>query len=141
MLLEGKSLRATSGLADVSINTVSKLIVDVGSACAEYHFKNVRNVRVQRLQCEEIWSFVSGTQKHVKSERSTKGSADTWTWVALDADSKLVVSYLIGGRDGWWAREFLSDCASRVKGPIQIFTDGDRDSFGLAKDAFAADED
>jgi len=141
MLVEGNSLRGTSRLADVSINTVTKLLVDLGSACAEYHYKNVRNVRLRRLQCDEIWAFVGTKQKHVRPERRAEGWGDTWTWVALDADSKLVVSFLVGGRDGWWALEFMRDCAARVKGPLQLTTDGHRAYLDAVGDAFGMDID
>jgi IS1 family transposase len=141
MLAEGNSLRATSRLADVSINTVTKLLVDLGEACAEYHYKNVRNVRVRRLQCDEIWSFVGAKAKNVRPEKKAQGWGDTWTWVALDADSKLCVSYLVGGRDGWWAREFMNDCANRVKGRVQITTDGHRVYLDAVEEAFGADVD
>ncbi len=137
MLVEGNSLRATSRFADVSINTVTKLLVDLGAACAEYHYENVRNVRVRRLQADEIWSFVRAKQKHVRPERRAEGWGDTWTWVALDADTKLCVSYLVGGRGAWWAREFMNDCASRVKGRIQITTDGHRVYMDAVEDASA----
>jgi IS1 family transposase len=141
ILVEGNSLRATSRLADVSINTVTKLLVDLGEACAEYHHKNIRDVRVRRLQCDEIWSFVGAKAKHVRPERRAEGWGDTWTWVGLDADTKLCVSYLVGGRDGWWAREFMNDCASRVQGQIQITTDGHRVYLDAVEDAFGADVD
>lgn len=141
ILVEGNSLRVTSRLADVSINTVTKLLVDLGFACAEYHYKNVRNVRVRRLQVDEIWAFVGAKQKRVRPERKAEGWGDTWTWVALDADSKLVVSYLVGGRDGWWAREFMNDCAARVQGRIQITTDSHRAYLDAVEDAFGADVD
>lgn len=141
LLVEGNSLRTTSRIADVSINTVTKLLVELGFACAEYHYKNVRNVRVRRLQVDEIWAFVGARQKHVRPERRPEGWGDTWTWVALDADSKLVVSYLVGGRDGWWAREFIDDCAARVNGRIQITTDGHRAYLDPVEDAFGADVD
>jgi IS1 family transposase len=141
LLVEGNSLRATSRLADVSINTVTKLLVDIGAACAEHHHKNVRGVRVRRLQCDEIWSFIGAKQKHVRPERRAEGWDDAWTWVALDADSKLCVSYLVGGRDGGWAREFMNDCASRVQGRIQITTDGHRVYLDAVEDAFGADVD
>ena len=141
LLVEGNSLRATSRLADVSINTVTKLLVDLGLACAEYHHKQVRNVRVRRMQCDEIWSFVGAKQKHVRPERRAEGWGDAWTWVALDADMKLCVSYLVGGRDGGWAREFMNDCASRVQGRIQITTDGHRVYMDAVEDAFGADVD
>jgi IS1 family transposase len=141
MLVEGTSLRATSRLGDVSINTVTKLLVDLGSACAEYHHKHVRKVRVRRLQCDEIWSFVGAKAKNVRPERKADGWGDVWTWVALDADSKLCVSYLVGGRDGWWAREFMNDCAKRVVGRVQITTDGHRVYMDAVEDAFGADVD
>lgn len=141
LLVEGNSLRATSRLADVSINTVTKLLVDLGAACAEYHYRNVRNVRVRRLQCDEIWAFIGAKQKHVRPERRAEGWGDTWTWVALDADSKLVVSFLVGGRDGWYAREFMRDCAARVKGPLQLTTDGHRAYLDAVEDAFGAEID
>lgn len=141
LLVEGNSLRVTSRLADVSINTVTKLLVKLGSACAEYHYKYVRNIRVHRLQCDEIWSFVGAKQKHVMPEKRAEGAGDIWTWVGLDADTKLVVSYLVGGRDGWWAREFINDCAARVRGPVQITTDGHRVYLDAVGDAFGADVD
>jgi len=141
LLVEGNSLRATSRLADVSINTVTKLLVDLGAACAEYHHKNVRGVRVRRMQCDEIWSFVGAKQKHVRPERRAEGWGDAWTWVALDADTKLCVSYLVGGRDGGWAREFMNDCAKRVQGRIQITTDGHRVYLDAVEDAFGAEVD
>jgi len=141
MLVEGNGLRATSRLADVSINTVTKLIVDLGEACAEYHHKNIRTVRVRRLQCDEIWSFVGAKAKNVRPERRVAGWGDIWTWVAIDADSKLCLSYLVGGRDGWWAREFMNDCAKRVHGRVQITTDGHRVYMDAVEDAFGADVD
>ncbi|HXM93455.1 MAG TPA: IS1 family transposase [Candidatus Dormibacteraeota bacterium] len=141
MLVEGNSLRATSRLADVSINTVTKLLVDLGFACAEYHHTRVRNVRVRRLQCDEIWSFVGAKARNVRPERKADGWGDIWTWVGLDADSKLCVSYLVGGRDGWWAKEFLNDCAKRIKGRVQITTDGHRVYLDAVEDAFGADVD
>jgi IS1 family transposase len=141
MLVEGNSLLTTCRLADVSINTVTKLLVDLGSACAEYHYKNVRGVRARRLQCDEIWAFVGAKQKHVRPERRAEGWGDTWTWAALDADSKLVVSFLVGGRDGWWAREFMNDCSARVKGPLQLTTDGHRAYLDAVEEAFGMDVD
>src|SRR6266851_3532648 len=141
LLVEGNSLRATSRLADVSINTVTKLLVDLGAACSEYHHKNVRRVRVRRLQVDEIWAFIGAKQKHVRPEKRAEGWGDAWTWVALDADSKLVVSYLVGGRGGWWAREFMNDCAGRVKGPLQLTTDGHRAYLDAVEEAFGMDVD
>ena len=120
MLIDGTGVRTVSRLTKVSINTLAKLLADLGFACAEQHHRQVRNLRLCRLKCDEIWSFVSS-----KASRSRqKESKDIWTWVALAANSKLCVSYLVGGRDGWWAREFMNDCISRVVSPLQITTDG-----------------
>ena len=102
-LVEGNSVRATCRMTGAAKGTVLKLLVDLGEACVEYHHKNIRNVRVRRLQCDEIWSFVGAKAKNVRPERRGAGWGDIWTWVAIDADSKLCVSYLVGGRDGWWA--------------------------------------
>lgn len=139
LLVEGNSLRATSRLADVSINTVTKLLVDLGAACADYHDHYVRDVRVRRLQCDEIWAFVGAKAKNASPEQKAKGWGDIWTWVGLDAQTKLCVSYMVGGRDGWWAREFMSDCAKRIRGRVQITTDGHRVYMDAVEDAFGAD--
>lgn len=141
MLVEGNSLRATSRLADVSINTVTKLLVDLGAACADYHDQRVRNVRVRRLQCDEIWAFVGAKAKNVTPEKKAEGWGDIWTWVGLDAQTKICVSYLVGGRDGWWAREFMNDCAKRIRGRVQITTDGHKVYLDAVEDAFGADVD
>jgi IS1 family transposase len=141
LLVEGNSLRATSRLADVSINTVTKLLVDLGAVCAEDHHNYVKNVRVRRLQCDEIWAFVGAKAKNASPEKKAQGWGDIWTWVALDADTKLCVSYLVGGRDGWWAREFMTDCASRTQGRIQITTDGHRVYLDAVEGAFGSEVD
>lgn len=108
LLVEGISLRAASRLADVSINTVTKLLVDVGTACQAYHDEHVRNVTSRRVQCDEIWSFVYAKQKNVPAElKGQDGIGDVWTWVALDADSKLAISWLVGGRDAEYAYGFM----------------------------------
>ncbi len=141
MLVEGNSLRATSRLCDVSINTVTKLLVDVAAAAMEYHDKHVRNVRVRRLQCDEIWCFVGAKAKNVTPEQKQAGWGDVWTWTGIDADTKLCVGYLVGGRDAGWAREFMDDCASRINGRVQITTDGHRAYLEAVEGAFGADAD
>ena len=90
-------------MADVSINTVTKLLVDAGKACAAYHDEHVRGVKAARVQCDEIWSFCYAKQKNVATAKRQEGAGDVWTWTAIDADSKLIVSYLVGGRDGDYA--------------------------------------
>jgi IS1 family transposase len=141
MLVEGNSLRSCSRMADVSINTVTKLLVDLGAACERFHDERVRNVRVRRLQADEIWCFVGAKAKNVSAEKKLEGWGDVWTWTGLDADTKLCVSYLIGGRDGGWAKEFMQDCANRIKGRVQITTDGHRAYLDAVEDAFGADID
>jgi IS1 family transposase len=141
MLVEGNSLRSCSRLADVSINTVTKLLVDLGAACEKFHDEHVRNVRVRRLQADEIWCFVGAKAKNVTPEKKAEGWGDVWTWTGLDADTKLCVSYLVGGRDGGWAKEFMQDCANRIKGRVQITTDGHRAYLEAVEDAFGADID
>jgi IS1 family transposase len=141
MLVEGNSLRATSRMADVSINTVTKLLVDVAEAAYLYHDKAVRNVRCKRVQCDEIWCFVGAKAKNVPSAREQDGWGDVWTWTAIDADTKLCVSYLVGGRDGWWAKEFMQDVAARIRGRVQLTTDGHRAYLNAVEDAFGMDVD
>lgn len=141
MLLEGNSLRATSRLCDVSINTVTKLLVELGAACNAFHGATVRDVRVRRLQCDEIWCFVGAKAKNVTPEQKAQGWGAVWTWTAIDADTKLCVSYLVGGRDGISASEFMQDCASRVRGRVQITTDGHRVYLDAVEEAFGADGD
>jgi IS1 family transposase len=141
MLVEGSSLRATSRMADVSINTVTKLLVDVAEAAYEYHDKTVRNVRCKRVQADEIWCFVGAKAKNVPSAREQDGWGDVWTWTAIDADTKLCVSYLVGGRDGWWATEFMRDVAGRIRGRVQLTTDGHRAYLNAVEDAFGMDVD
>ncbi len=141
MLVEGNSLRATSRMADVSINTVTKLLVDVGTAAAEFHDRAVRNVRVRRLQCDEIWCFVGAKAKNVTPEQKAMGWGDVWTWTAIDADTKLCLSYLVGGRDGGWAQDFMEDCASRIRGRVQLTTDGHKAYLEAVEGAFGMDVD
>jgi IS1 family transposase len=140
-LLEGNGIRSTARLNDCSPVTVLKLLEDVGIACAVYHDQRVRALRVRRLQCDEIWSFVGAKAKNVSEEKKQAGWGDTWTWVGIDADSKLVVSYLVGERDSGWAREFMNDCASRISNRVQITTDGHRAYLEAVEDAFGADID
>jgi IS1 family transposase len=125
LLVEGNSLRAASRLADVSINTVTKLLISLGCSCQAYHDKHVRNLNCQRIQCDEIWSFVYAKQKNILERlRGEPGIGDAWTWVAMDADSKLAVSWLVGGRDAEYANAFMDDVASRLARRVQVTTDG-----------------
>ena len=97
MLVDGSSMRSISRIADVSINTVTKLLVDAGNACATFHDANVRGINARRIQCDEIWSFCGSKQKNVAPEnKDTLGYGDSWTWTAIDPDSKLICGYLAG---------------------------------------------
>src|ERR1700693_4474736 len=138
MLVEGNSVRSCSRLADVSLNTVTKLLVDLGAACDKFHDERVRNVRVRRLQADEIWCFIVAKAKNVKPEKKAEGWGDVWTWTGLDADTKLCVSYLVGGRDLGWAKEFMEDCASRIRNRVQITTHGHKAYLEAVENAFRA---
>ena len=142
MLVEGMSMRAVSRVADVSINTVKKLLIQAGQAAAEYHNKHVRNVRSQRVQCDEIWSYVYAKEKNVPRAKAAPDEAgDVWTWTAIDADSKLIVSYLLGGRDGGYAYEFMQDVAQRLARRVQLTTDGHRAYLDAVEDTFGCEVD
>lgn len=135
-LVEGTSLRAVSRMTGIARNTITKLLVDLGEACMAYHDAHVRNVRVRRLQCDEIWAYIGAKARNVTPEKKEIGWGDVWTWVALDADTKLVVSYLVGGRGADWAHDFMEDCASRVRGHLQLTTDGHKPYLEAVENAF-----
>jgi IS1 family transposase len=125
MLVEGSSMRATSRMAGVSINTVSKLLLDVGEACAAYQDEHLRQLPCKTIEADEIWSFVYSKARNVPEElKGQFGVGDVWTWTALDADSKLIVSWYVGDRKIEDAEAFMLDLASRVSGRIQLTTDG-----------------
>lgn len=140
MLVEGSSLRSTSRVCDVSINTVTKLLVDVGQACQKFHHEKVRGMNAKRVKCDEIWSFDYSKQKNVSE--SMEGSAgDVWTWTALDADTKLIVSWLVGNRDADTAFEFMHDIDDRVKGRMQMTSDGLKLYMNAVENVFGANID
>jgi IS1 family transposase len=142
MLCEGSSMRSIARVADVSFNTIVKLLIDAGKACAAFHDENVRDVKAKRVQCDEIWSFTYAKQKNVARAKSAPANAgDTWTWTALDADSKLIVSWLVGGRDGEYALAFMGDIRSRLANRVQLTTDGHRAYLLAVEETFGADVD
>ena len=142
MLIEGMSLRATSRLADVSINTVTKLLVDVGTAAADYQDRTLRNLKCKRIQCDEIWAFVYAKEKNVPADkRGQFGYGDVWTWTAIDAETKLVPSFMIGNRDARSARMFIDDLASRLASRVQLTTDGLKVYLEAVEGAFGCDID
>jgi IS1 family transposase len=128
-------------MTGIARNTITKLLVDLGEACMAYHDAHVRNVRVRRLQCDEIWAYVGSKQKNTSPEKKEIGWGDVWTWVGLDADTKLVVSYLVGGRGADWAYDFMKVCASRIRGRVQLTTDGHKPCLEAVEENFGADID
>lgn len=142
MLCEGMSMRSVERLANVSLNTVSKLLVEAGEACAKFHDANVRGVRPKFVQADEIWSFTYAKERTVPGAiAAPEGAGDTWTWTAMDSDSKLLISYLVGKRDSEYALAFMSDLASRTEGRFQLTTDGHKAYVEAIEDSFGADID
>ena len=142
MLAGGTSLRSASRLADVSINTVSKLLVDVGGACEEYQDRTLRGLKCKRIQCDEIWAFVYAKAKNVPEKmRGAWGIGDVWTWTAIDAESKLVPSWAVGRRDAFTGHAFMLDLASRLSNKVQLTTDGHKVYLEAVEGAFGNDVD
>jgi IS1 family transposase len=141
-LVEGNSLRGTSRMVGVSINTVTKLLVDLGTACEAFHDSVVRNVPAKRVQADEIWTFCYARKENLPDElRGVHGYGDLWTWVGQDADSKLVLSWHVGRRDAETAHPFMQDLASRISTRVQLTTDGLHAYLEATDTAFGADID
>ena len=128
-------------MTGVAKGTILKLLADLGSACAAYHDEHVRGVGTRRIQCDEIWSFCYGKERNVSEEQKAAGAGSVWTWTAIDADTKLIVSYLCGGRDAAWANSFMEDVASRLTTRVQITTDGHSAYAEAVEGAFGMDVD
>ena len=142
MLCEGSSMRSISRVADVSINTVSKLLVEAGEACLALHDETVHNVKASRIQCDEIWSFCHAKQKNVATAKAApEGAGDIWTWTAIDADTKLIVSYHVGSRSGEDAMILMDDLRARLANRVQLTTDGHKAYLEAVEGAFGADVD
>ena len=142
MLCEGSSMRSIARVVGVSFNTVDKLLQDAGAACVAFHEETVRGVQAKRVQCDEIWSFCYAKAKNLPSAKSVPfGAGDIWTWTALDADSKLIISWLVGGRDAEYADEFMRDVASRLANRVQLTTDGLHTYLDAVERAFGVDVD
>jgi IS1 family transposase len=140
-LCEGVSIRGTVRLTGAAKNTVVGILQEMGCACAEFHHRNVRGLKVRRLQCDEIWSFVGAKQKNASPEQKAEGWGDVWTWTAIDADSKLCVTYHVGDRGKHSAFAFMDDCASRITGRLQITTDAHKPYLAAVEKAFGGDAD
>lgn len=135
-------MRSVSRVAGVSINTVTKLLVDAGEACAAYHDKTVRDVKAARVQCDEIWSFCYAKDKNVPvAKAAPKGAGDVWTWTAIDSDSKMILSYEIGDRSSTTAIEFMDDLRGRLANRVQLTTDGHKAYLEAVEGAFGGDVD
>lgn len=135
-------MRSISRVVGVSFNTVDKLLQDAGAACVAFHDEAVRDVHAKRVQCDEIWSFCYAKAKNLPTAKSVPfGAGDIWTWTALDADSKLIISWLVGGRDAEYANEFMQDVASRLANRVQLTTDGLHAYLDAVERAFGVDVD
>ena len=142
MLCEGASMRSVSRLADVSINTVAKLLIDPGTFCSSFHDDNVRGVTAKGIQCDEIWSFTAAKQKNVPNMKvPVEWAGDTWTWTGIEADTKLIISWLVGGRDSEYAIAFMDDLRSRLANRVQLTTDGYKAYLQAVEGAFGGDID
>src|SRR3954471_10767920 len=143
LLCEGVSMRSVERVVGCSINTVDRLLRDAGEAALAYHESAVRGVKAQRIHCDEIWAFV-----HAKAKNAPKSSragdpiiGDCWTWTAIDADSKLLVSYMVGGRDAEFALMLMDDLRGRLANRVQLTTDGHKAYLSAVEEAFGADID
>jgi len=137
MLCEGSSMRSISRIVDVSINTVTKLLVDAGNACSDYQDKTFRNLTCKRIQCDEIWSFCGMKEKNVPEEKKDQlGYGDVYTWTAICADSKLVPSWYVGKRDYHSGKLFIQDLADRLAHRVQLTSDGLKVYLQAVEDAF-----
>src|SRR5262249_14022847 len=141
LLLEGSSLRSISRVAGVSINTVTKLLVDAGMMCATFHDKAVRNVKAKRVQCDEIWTFYAKARNVKAAKAPPDGAGDTWTWTALDSESKLMVTWWVGDRSSSTGVVFLRDLQDRLADRIQLTTDGHGAYLEAAAHTFGDDAD
>jgi IS1 family transposase len=139
-LVEGNSLRATARLTGAARMTIEKLLRDLGTACAAYHDAHVRDLNSQRIQCDEIWSFVGAKAKNVPEEKRGQWG-DVWTWTAIDADSKLIVGYRVGQRTAADAYDFMQDVASRLTTRVQLTTDSHKVYLNAVDYAFGIDVD
>jgi len=139
LLVEGNSLRAASRLADCSINTVTKLLVDMGAACSEYQNKTLRHLSCKRVQVDEIWAFIYAKERNLPSAKQAPAAAgDIWTWTAICADTKLVPSWLVGDRSGETAKRLICDLSGRLANRIQLTSDGHKVYLQAVEEGFGA---
>lgn len=142
LLCEGSSIRAVTRLTGASKNTVARLLVDTGRAVSEFQDRALRNIQSKRVQVDEIWSFIYAKNDHVKNAKAAPPNAgDVWTWTAIDADTKLLISTLVGGRDTEYALYFMDDLRSRLANRVQLTSDGHRAYLAAVDTAFGNDVD
>lgn len=140
-LVEGNSLRSIVRMTGTHRTTIQKLLVDLGMACSNYQSRVFKNLPCKRIQCDEIWSFVGAKAKNATPDKKAEGWGDVWTWVALDADTKLVPCWLVGKRDAGCAFDFMQDLASRLANRVQLTTDGHKAYVAAVEDAFGSNID
>ena len=135
-------MRAITRVTGVSLNTVTKLLIDAGKACEAYHDEHVRGVKATRIQCDEIWAFCYSKQRNVaQAKAAPEGAGDVWTWTALEASHKVIVSYMVGGRDSEYAMALMDDLRGRLANRVQLTTDGHRAYLSAVEEAFGDDID
>lgn len=141
-LVEGNSIRAVVRMTGIAKNTVVKLLIQIGAACAQYQDQALRNLSCKRIQCDEIWSFCYAKDKNLpKNKRDVFGYGSVWTWTALDAETKMLCSWMVGNREAKAAIEFIKDLASRLTSRIQLTTDGHKAYLQAVDDAFGSEID
>ena len=140
-LVEGNSLRSITRMTGVHRTTVMKLLADLGRACSVYQDKALRNLRCNKIQCDEIWSFIGSKEKNTSEEKKAEGWGDVWTWTAIDAETKLIPCWYVGTRDAGAAYHFMHDLAARLSHRIQLTTDGHKPYLTAVADAFGTDID
>jgi IS1 family transposase len=141
VLVEGNSLRATARITGVARMTIEKLLRELGAACTRHHDATVRGLKSQRVQCDEIWSFIGAKEKNATEEQKADGWGDVWTWTAIDSDSKLMISWLIGERNTVAAKAFMQDVAGRLANRVQLSADGFPPYLQAVDEAFGMDVD
>jgi IS1 family transposase len=141
-LVEGNSIRSTVRITGAAKNTVTKLLVDIGAACSAYQNEHLHNLTCQRIQVDEIWSFTYAKAKNVPNAKAAPdGAGDTWTWTAIDAETKLVPCWMVGARDGEYALAFIDDLRQRLAGRVQLTSDGHKAYLEAVEEAFGDDVD
>ena len=140
-LVEGSSIRATCRMTGASKNTVVKLLVDLGEMCSIYQDHKIRNIPAKRVQCDEIWSFCGAKERNVPKGQRKRGRGDVWTWTAMDADSKLMISWMVGTRGRGIGQAFMRDLHSRLANRVQLTTDGHKSYLNAVERAFGRDVD